>query len=271
MAALSVSSAQIPNAGFETWSAGSPTGWITNNAGTIVPITQTTDAHSGSSAMQGTMQTVFTYNYPPSAYADFSVNSRYSSLKGWYKYTPAGGDTLYIHAVFYKGTTGVAYTQFFTGTSVSTYTQFTAPITYISSAVPDTAYIEIMVESLNGTYHAGTTFKLDDLSFGPATGVEQSFPIKPNVFTLSQNYPNPFNPSTIITYQIPNDGIVRLDIFDVMGRMLTTLVNEEKSVGQYSVPFDGSQFTSGIYFYRINVLTRDGKSFSQTNKMILMK
>jgi hypothetical protein len=75
----------------------------------------------------------------------------------------------------------------------------------------------------------------------------------------------------MITYQIPNDGAVRLDIYDVMGRMLTTLVNKEQSAGKYAVPFDGSKFTSGIYLYRINVITRDGKSFSQTNKMILMK
>jgi hypothetical protein len=137
--------------------------------------------------------------------------------------------------------------------------------------VPDTAYIEILMVPSGSAYHAGTTFKIDDLSFGAATGVEESFSTKPKVFALSQNYPNPFNPSTKISYQLPTEGLVRLEVYDIMGRTLSLLVNEEKPAGQFTATFDGSKFTSGIYFYRLNVIARDGKSFSQTNKMILVK
>jgi hypothetical protein len=272
LVALSISSAQIPNAGFETWTAGSPASWVTDNASPlIIPITQSTDAHSGTYSMQGTTVSYLTIGYPPTAYAEFTVSVRYSSLKGWYKFTPVSGDSLNVHAIFYKSGTPIGYTIFSTKAAASSFAQFTSPITYITADVPDDTYIEIDIESPTSSYHVGSTFKIDDLSFGPATGVQESSSIKPDVFALSQNYPNPFNPSTMITYQIPTDGTVRLDIYDVMGRMLTTLVNEEKSAGQYTVPFNGSRFTSGIYFYHINVITQDGKSFSQTNKMILMK
>jgi hypothetical protein len=129
----------------------------------------------------------------------------------------------------------------------------------------DSAFITI----LSNTTKLIDTIKVLGVGIS-GTNVDQKIKL-PTCFALDQNYPNPFNPSTMITYQIPNDGAVRLSIYDVMGRMLTTLVNKEQSAGQYAVSFDGSKFTSGIYLYRINVITRDGKSFSQTNKMILMK
>jgi hypothetical protein len=272
LVALSVASAQIPNAGFENWTSGSPTDWTTDNAPpAFSPITLSSDAHSGTSSMQGTTVSYQTIGLPPEASAEFPISARYGSLTGWYKFSPIGGDSLYLHVLFLKGEDGIAYTQFFTGASVSSYTQFTAPITYISSDVPDYAYIEILILSSGSTHHVGSTFNIDDLSFGPATGVQESNSARPAVFALSQNYPNPFNPSTMITYQIPTDGMVRLEIYNILGKTLATLVNEEKPAGKFTVTFDGSKLTSGIYFYRINVIARDGKSYSQTNKMILMK
>jgi len=273
LAALSVSSAQIPNAGFETWTAlGSPTSWVTLNVPTIAtPITQSNDAHSGSSSMQGTVVSYLGVSpYPPLAWCGFPFSTASGALNGWYKFSPIGGDSIEIAVLFYKSGSAIAAGDLVLSKSASSYTQFSVPIS--PSQAPDSAWIEIVITSTNGTTHVGSKFNIDDLSFGPAkTGVQELNSTAPAVFALSQNYPNPFNPSTLITYQIPNNGTVRLDIYDVMGRLLTTLVNEEKSIGRYTVPFDGSKFTSGIYFYRINVITRDGKSFSQTNKMILMK
>lgn len=73
----------------------------------------------------------------------------------------------------------------------------------------------------------------------------------PSVFTLSQNYPNPFNPSTTIQYQIPVSGLVRLRVYDVLGREAASLVNEVQSAGTYRVQFQGSSFSSGVYFYTL--------------------
>ncbi len=85
-------------------------------------------------------------------------------------------------------------------------------------------------------------------------------------FYLSQNYPNPFNPTTTINYQIPNAGFVSLKVYDILGREVTTLINEEKSMGNYEVVFDGSDLSNGIYFYRIHA-----GNYSEIRKMILLK
>jgi photosystem II stability/assembly factor-like uncharacterized protein len=89
---------------------------------------------------------------------------------------------------------------------------------------------------------------------------------------LIQNYPNPFNPSTKIRYSIPHSSKVTLKVFDVLGKEVAVLVNEEKAAGEYEVEFsvgsfgDGSKLSSGVYFYQLKA-----GSFIQTNKMVLMR
>ena len=101
----------------------------------------------------------------------------------------------------------------------------------------------------------------------------------PNSFTLSQNYPNPFNPSTKIRYSIPSvisseaRNLVTLKVYDILGTEVATLVNEEQSAGFYEVEFGGSQLTSGVYIYKIQIYPANGgaEGFSETRKMILTK
>jgi len=88
----------------------------------------------------------------------------------------------------------------------------------------------------------------------------------PEQFSLEQNYPNPFNSSTKIRYQIPELSFVAIKIYDVLGNEITTLVNQEKPIGNYEVEFDADALSSGIYFYRLKA-----GNFVQTKKMILMK
>lgn len=85
-------------------------------------------------------------------------------------------------------------------------------------------------------------------------------------YFLHQNYPNPFNPSTTIRFQIPEPAKVTIKVYDVLGREITTLLDEEKKAGKYEFFFDAHSFASGIYFYRIQT-----GSFVKTNKMILLK
>jgi hypothetical protein len=85
-------------------------------------------------------------------------------------------------------------------------------------------------------------------------------------YSLSQNYPNPFNPSTSISWQLPEAGLVTLKIFDVLGREVKTLVNEELTAGKHETAFDASLFSSGVYFYQL----KSGK-YVETKKMVLMK
>ena len=88
----------------------------------------------------------------------------------------------------------------------------------------------------------------------------------PSNYSLSQNYPNPFNPTTTIEYNIPYDGFVVLKIYDILGREVKTLVNEEKSAGNYSVTLNASSLASGVYFYRLSA-----GNYTSIKKMVVLK
>ncbi len=90
-----------------------------------------------------------------------------------------------------------------------------------------------------------------------------SVPVK---YYLSQNYPNPFNPSTTVAFDLPMDGFVSIKVFDMLGREITTLVNEERSAGSYSVAWNATHFASGLYVVRMTA-----GNFTKTIKMALMK
>jgi hypothetical protein len=111
---------------------------------------------------------------------------------------------------------------------------------------------------------------VDNLSFGNVTAVDNQT-VLPNSFDLFQNYPNPFNPTTKIKYNLSSSGFVTLTIYDLLGEKVKTLVNKTQNTGQYEVTADLSLFTSGVYFYRLNVKGDKGKQFSSIKKMILMK
>jgi len=103
-------------------------------------------------------------------------------------------------------------------------------------------------------------------STNPFTSIQEYLPALPAEFILDQNFPNPFNPSTQISFSILKTTNVSLKVYDVIGREVTELVNERRSVGKYYVSFDAKQIAGGTYFYQ---LTTDNGS--QTKKMILLR
>ena len=88
----------------------------------------------------------------------------------------------------------------------------------------------------------------------------------PKTLCCPQNYPNPFNPTTVISYQVPLASHVVIKVYDMLGREVTTLVNERKPAGSYQVPFDAHLMPSGVYFYSLQ-----SGSFKETKKMELIK
>jgi Ni,Fe-hydrogenase III small subunit len=88
----------------------------------------------------------------------------------------------------------------------------------------------------------------------------------PGAYRLEQNYPNPFNPVTSISFSIPKSGIVKIAVYDVVGREVTVILNEHRTAGSYTVPFDAENFASGVYLYK---MTSGG--FTETKKMTLIK
>lgn len=99
------------------------------------------------------------------------------------------------------------------------------------------------------------------------TGAEETITgILPQSFELKQNYPNPFNPSTVIGYFLTGNHYVVLRVYDARGNEVATLINEKQGEGNYEVQFDGSNFPSGLYFYKISV-----EGYTDTKRMILLK
>jgi hypothetical protein len=118
--------------------------------------------------------------------------------------------------------------------------------------------------SLNYGSNPSTT---KDLYLNPesTTGVKSNSPV-PSSYSLSQNYPNPFNPSTQIRFTIPEKTNVKLEVYNLIGQKVADLVNSELSAGEYSITFNASGLSSGIYLYRLQA-----GNFSSVKKMILMK
>ena len=112
------------------------------------------------------------------------------------------------------------------------------------------------------TYSSPHSFSIN----GTTTKVGMDGASLPTVYALMQNYPNPFNPSTKISYQLPVKTLVTLKVYDIIGREVAALVNEQQNAGIYDVTFDGSRLASGVYFYRIQAGT-----FTQTKKFVLLK
>ncbi|MBN1212316.1 MAG: T9SS type A sorting domain-containing protein [candidate division Zixibacteria bacterium] len=100
----------------------------------------------------------------------------------------------------------------------------------------------------------------------PTAVIEDDNSLLPNEFALAQNYPNPFNPSTRIEFSLPTAGQAKLEIFNILGQNVATLVNETLSAGNHEIEFDASNLPSGIYFYRL--MHENG---SATKKMVLVK
>ena len=151
-------------------------------------------------------------------------------------------------------------------------------------------------DSLLVNMEIGTIRSIEFIAPTEITDIDDSQVNKliPEKFLLGQNYPNPFNPVTQISYSITQRGFVKIMVFDIIGNEIETLVEEEKSIGEYLIEFDGSNLTSGIYFYQLNFyastnlhpesglsennskirMTQDSRSlniFSETRKMLLIK
>lgn len=97
-------------------------------------------------------------------------------------------------------------------------------------------------------------------------GIQQTSSVVPDKFELSQNYPNPFNPSTLINFAIAKQTFAQLNVYDITGRLVSTLVNQEMQPGNYQFTWNGTNLSSGAYFYRLQT-----NEFTETKRMLLVK
>ena len=184
-------------------------------------------------------------------------------LSFWYKHTIDTLDNAYVD-VSSDGGTSWRSEKFYNKT-VNNWTKEIIDITELAGGVNLKIRFSLVT---NGSVTSDGIY-IDDIRLAGynsiTTGItsENEIPLK---YDLSQNYPNPFNPSTSISYQILQGGNVSLKVYDINGKFISELVNENKPAGNYEVPFSGEGLSSGIYFYRIET-----GNFSQTKRMMLIK
>ncbi|MBU1935897.1 T9SS type A sorting domain-containing protein [bacterium] len=269
----SISQAQIPNPGFETWNdIDEPVGWITNNIGAIgwITITRTNypdECHSGNYAMRGEVILAAELDYPPGTWAEFPMTERYGELHGWYRYQPVDDEYLAVGIVLDDGNLGAGYIEI--SEAASQFAEFVVPITYYNPGTPTTATIAIQItEEDTDTPNVGAYFLLDDLSLSGIADVPES-PLSlglPTVHSLYPNFPNPFNPTTTFHYDVKQTGSVTLTVFDLLGQKVATLVDGQHLAGMYSITWNATGLPSGTYLCRMNA-----PGFSQVQKVMLVK
>ncbi|MGA3287850.1 MAG: T9SS type A sorting domain-containing protein [Bacteroidota bacterium] len=270
--------AQIPNAGFENWTGGNPDGWVSSNInGLVINITQSSTAFEGSSSVRGEVVTIpisgallepFVQSGPGGT--GFSISQTYVSVTGNYQFSPVGGDRFALDFVLYKGGvngTGVAVGAAVLG-AASGWHSFNVPFAYSTLDIPDWCVLNV---SINGPvtgsdYHLGSWMLVDNLAFSNSSAVEGQDNNKPEIFSLNQNYPNPFNPSTTISYSLSKASYVKLRVYNILGKELTTLADGFQSAGNHSAHFLASNMASGVYFYRL-----EAEGYTAMKQMLLVK
>ncbi len=271
--------AQIPNAGFEQWTAGEPDGWITSNAqGVAVPVTQSTMSHSGLFALRGQVMTTF---FPPIIQAGpqgagFAVSQRHGVVTGFYQFSPVGGDRLSVNVMMFRNAHSIGAGAIAIAEAATSYAPFTVSVNYISDEVPDACIIKMSIISpvTGGDAHQGSTMLVDDLSFSQVVSVGENKSVQssiPEQFILEQNYPNPlrasaFNPSTTIGFSLPHAARVMLTVYNQRGQEVARLVDWQLSAGHYETTWRSVGLASGVYFYRMHA-----NEFVETKKLILLK
>ncbi|HEY5122112.1 MAG TPA: C25 family cysteine peptidase, partial [Ignavibacteria bacterium] len=224
------SAASITKIGFDVISVGGPamTGFKVSFQNTTL------------TSLTGWVTSGWTVAYNPTSYAPSGTGWNMITMTTPFNYT--GGNLLID--ICYNNTTWTAYSPVnctaTSGMYWGRYNDLTDPL----GGCDYTAW----TLTTGPVGRANTQFE-----FTTPVGVSNLTTGIPNSYSLSQNYPNPFNPATQVKYDLPKEGFVTLKVYDVLGREVSKLVNEVKTPGSYIVDFDGTSFSSGVYFYKLEV------------------
>lgn len=188
---------------------------------------------------------------------------------GAYRSTDQGGHWLSAGLATKVIYTLVPYGNYlFAGTDSGVYVSGNYGDSWVSEGSGLNGFVESILV-LDSTVYVGNAFdgvwarSVEDIIL---TGVHRDAPAIPGTFSLSQNFPNPFNPSTTISYRLPVNGLVTLKIYDILGRVVRTLVDRRETAGSYSVNFNAAGLPSGVYFYRL-----EAGSYHDAKKLVLLK
>lgn len=250
---------QIPNAGFESWGNPDPVGWQTsnNNSGNVINVTQVSPGHSGSSAMklaawsyQGfVLASVATC---PAVGDAFPFSGHPLSFTGWYKSNLVGGDEVTITTELQQGGNGIGGTSLTLTNTTNVFQQFSGSLIYSGNQNADSAVIAIGLFTSNGGgvgLNASSYIIVDDLSFSNvATGITENKADGENSFLkAAMNGTGELR----ISYQIKTPGKIKLNLFDITGKQVRTLLDLEQQSGIYRIDEPVTGLMNGVYLVRL--------------------
>lgn len=263
MISASLFAQQVPNGGFESWtnmgSYDDPTNWITsnNNSANVVDVVQSNNAHGGSYAVR--INTLNVQNFiiggvlaAPSVGNFFPIsNPNVNAVTGWYISNFVGGDKLKVIAAMRQGSTTVGGNTDYITNNTTVYQQFTFPMTFSQQGVADSsalAFDEVTATGGTTGLNANTYVILDDVDYIITTGIED----QERTTAIRSIYPNPSSGTTWIEYSVADNTMVTLELCDISGRLIQTLVSQQQIPGNYRVAVDAFTLAHGLYMVRLN-------------------
>ena len=249
------SSAQIPNNGFENWTAGNPDGWATSNvfpAG-LVTITQTTDSHSGNYAVKGEVVNFMGTPMAPIVQSGpegtgFAISQKYQAFEVYYKFTSVGGDKFSVNVGFEKAGSPIAQGAVALPQNVGAYTYLSVPMNYFVDDVPDWAIIQISITGpvTGNDVHVGSTMYIDDLAFSLETGLANR---QPQV-NLAKCYPNPATDILHISFNEELTGEILIKVTDNLGNEIKR-IDSNLRYGDNDLQLSVAGLPSGLYYLMV--------------------
>jgi hypothetical protein len=248
---LSVSHAQnVLNPGFESWTAGNPVDWMTNNFSTTLPVTQFSDAHSGSSSARGEVISFGASPYAPLLASGptygFPMTQAFTTIEFWYKYSGVSGDALFVQGSVYDAAhSPIGYAGDYLVPSAS-YVHAFIPVYYIGSN-PASCILNFSItdtsSAATGT-HLGSFFLLDDVVMTNASAGMQENSIA--AFNL-KSFPNPSVGKTVVSYTLKTVSDVTINVFDLRGKKIVSRSHARMSAGKQEESFDLGEVAAGKY------------------------
>jgi photosystem II stability/assembly factor-like uncharacterized protein len=257
--------------GYLLYSSDNGTSWAISDSGLSVitnpfqqqptPIAPFLVASCGSNLFAGTKNGMYISNNMGVSWSH--IKSNLNSVSSFavkqnnifaYSINDINTDNVYPDGVYLSTDNGTSWTSVYDSSSGNTMGGPFAPL--INTMIVNDNYLFVGTDG-NGVWK----FPLSKI-----LSVQKQVNEKPVNYNLFQNYPNPFNPTTTIEYSVPKTTFVKINVYDILGKEIEELVNEEKRQGSYSIRFNANKLSSGIYFYRMQA-----GNYVETRKLILLK
>lgn len=247
--------AQILNSGFENWTnqtPNDPTDWLTTNIAAggiqIIPVTETTDKHSGTKAVKGEVIN-FSGAIAPLIQSGldgegFPISQRYGSCDLFYKFTPVSGDRFGVNVLLKKDGNAIGSGAVALPATVSSYSSLSVPLSYFGTETPDSVVIQITIIGPNtgSDYHIGSVMFVDDISLNGVASIADL-----SQTNTPKSYPNPTN--HFLNIPLENKSYTELMVYDVNGKIMDQIKLSEVTLD--NMILNVSKYQTGLYTYEL--------------------